>query len=98
MLQKYRKCKIKYLLKPPFTPVYDPPPLHLVYAPPPPPAPPSGNVLPLTNALTHSLDSIRKIYLQKILQKLRKCKNQVPIKVPFYPHICPPTLVPLPPK
>ena len=26
MLQKYRKCKIKYLLKPPFTPVYDPPP------------------------------------------------------------------------
>ena len=65
-------------------------PLHLVYAPPPPPAPPSGNVLPLTNALTHSLDSIRKIYLQKILQKLRKCKNQVPIKVPFYPHICPP--------
>ena len=65
-------------------------PLHLVYAPPPPPAPPSGNVLPLTNALTHSLDSIRKIYLQKILQKLRKCKNQVPIKVPFSPHICPP--------
>ena len=71
-------------------------PLHLVYAPPPPPAPPSGNVLPLTNALTHSLDSIRKIYLQKILQKLRKCKNQVPIKVPFYPHICPPPGPPTP--
>ena len=29
-------------------------------------------------------------YLPRMLQKLRKCKNQVPIKVPFYPHICPP--------
>ena len=81
MLQKSRKYKIKYLRKPPFTPVY---------APPPPPAPPSGNVLPLTNAITHFLDSTRKIYLQKKLQKLRKCKNRVPIKVPFYPNICPP--------
>ena len=63
-----------------------------------PPAPPSGSVLPLTNALTHFLDSTRKICLQKELQKLRKCKNRVPIKVPFYPNICPPGPPPTPPS
>ena len=87
MLQKSNQMPIKA----PFLPLYM---LFLL-----PPAPPSGsgNVLPLTNDITHFLDFTRKIYLQKKLQKLRKCKNRVPIKVPFYPNICPPG-PPNPPK
>ena len=37
------------------------------------------------------LDSIRKIYWPKMLQKLSKCENRVPIIPPFYPNIWPPS-------
>ena len=37
------------------------------------------------------LDSIRKIYWPKMLQKLSKCENRVPIMPPFYPNIWPPS-------
>ena len=88
MLQKLRKCEIRIPIKPLYMPLLAP------YSP---PEKGRGCIFFSKQSLNIWLHSIRKIYLPKMLQKLRKCENRILIKAPFYPYICPPG-PPIPPR
>ena len=95
MLQKLRKFENRIPIKAPILLIL---PLNMpLLAPLQPPGKGRGCIFFSKQSLNIWLDSIRKICLPKMLQKLRKCENRIPIKAPFYPYICPPG-PPIPPR
>ena len=88
MLQKLRKCENRIPIKAPILLIL---PLNMpLLAPLQPPKKGRGCIFFSKQSLNIWLHSIRKIYLPKMLQKLRKCENRIPLKAPILPLYMPP--------